>query len=88
MTRNSPARSKFQVLCYVSVLVNDALAVDTVAEQADAVLLELRMRGKNGFEISDAINRASETKRIRHRDVRFFRKEFDGSDFAASKGGL
>lgn len=51
---------------YVPVLVsNDFLAVDTVMRnRPDVILMELRMSHKNGFELADAINRASETRRV------------------------
>lgn len=51
---------------YLPVIVDDAhTAVDTVVQnRPDVVLLELRMSGKNGFELTHAINRAFETQRI------------------------
>ena len=51
---------------YIPVVVNNALsAVDAVVQSnPDVILLELRMPVKNGFELSDAINRVFETRRI------------------------
>lgn len=51
---------------YLPVIVDDAqTAVDTVVQsRPDVVLLELRMSGKNGFELTHAINRVFETTRI------------------------
>ena len=51
---------------YIPVVVNNALsAVDTVIQsKPDVILLELRMPVKNGFELSDTINRVFETRRI------------------------
>lgn len=51
---------------YTPVLVNDAFwAVKTLTQnKPDVILMELRMPHKNGFALSDAINRVFETKRI------------------------
>lgn len=51
---------------YEPVIVNDALlAVEAVIKnKPDVILLELRMPHKNGFELTDAINRVSEENRI------------------------
>jgi len=51
---------------YAPILVsNDFLAVDAVIRnKPDVILLELRMPHKNGFELTDAINRALGTSRV------------------------
>jgi CheY-like chemotaxis protein len=51
---------------YTPILVsNDFLAVDTVIRNnPDVVLMELRMPHKNGFELTDALNRALGTRRV------------------------
>jgi CheY-like chemotaxis protein len=51
---------------YIPVLVNDAfLAVDTVVRsKPDVILVELRMPGKNGFELTDSINRICESRKV------------------------
>ena len=51
---------------YAPILVsNDYLAVDTVIRnKPDVIFMELRMSHKNGFELTDAINRALETRKI------------------------
>ena len=51
---------------YDSVLVSDALlAVDIVVQRnPDAILLDLEMPSKNGFELANEINHIFETQRI------------------------
>jgi DNA-binding response OmpR family regulator len=51
---------------YTPIMVNEAnLAVETVMEKKpDVILVELRMPHKNGFEITDSINRISATKKV------------------------
>jgi CheY-like chemotaxis protein len=64
---------------YIPVVVDNAhAAVDTiVASRPDVVLLELRMPGKNGFELTHAIDRIFETRRIPLIVLSdFFKKEF------------
>jgi CheY-like chemotaxis protein len=65
---------------YAPLLVVDPfLAVDTVKEnKPDVILMELRMPRKNGFELTDAINRIFQTRRIPIIAMsRFFKKEFN-----------
>ena len=64
---------------YVPIVANDAmLAVDAVSQsEPDVILMELRMPGKNGFELADAIHRVSETRRIPLIAMSdFFKQEF------------
>ncbi|MBF0384336.1 MAG: response regulator transcription factor [Candidatus Omnitrophica bacterium] len=64
---------------YVPVAVHDPLLfMDTVVEsKPDIILLELRMPRKNGFEITETINRVFETKRMPIIAMSaFFRDEF------------
>lgn len=51
---------------YSSILINDPLlAVNTVIDnKPDVILMELRMPQKNGFELTQEINRVFETKRM------------------------
>ena len=51
---------------YTPVLVDDIFGnVDTVIEnKPDVILMELKMPHKNGFALTDAINRVFETKKI------------------------
>src|ERR1700683_1986329 len=51
---------------YTPIPVNNAsLAVDTVMQnKPDVILMELKMPRKNGFELTDAINRVFETRKI------------------------
>jgi DNA-binding response OmpR family regulator len=51
---------------YTPVLVNETFwAVKTLTQnKPDVILMELRMPHKNGFALSDAINRVFATKRI------------------------
>ena len=51
---------------YTPVLVSDIFGnVDTVIEnKPDVILMELKMPHKNGFALTDAINRVFETKKI------------------------
>ena len=51
---------------YAPILVsNDFLAVDAVIRnKPDVILIELRMPHKNGFELTDTINRALGTRRV------------------------
>lgn len=65
---------------YVPVVINDAhAAVDAVVRsQPDVVLLELKMPGKNGFELTHAINQVCETRRIPFIAMSdFFKAEFN-----------
>ncbi len=51
---------------YAPIVVHDSLVVvETVVDrQPDVILIELRMPKKNGFELTDAINRIFETMRM------------------------
>jgi len=50
---------------YAPIVINDAFtAVDTIIRlKPDIILMELKMSRKNGFELTDAINRVFEAKR-------------------------
>jgi len=50
---------------YVPIVINDTFtAVDTIIQhKPDVILIELKMPHKNGFELTDAINRVFEAKR-------------------------
>jgi two-component system, response regulator PdtaR len=50
---------------YSPIVINDAFsAVDTIIQhKPDVILMELKMPRKNGFELTDAINRVFDTKR-------------------------
>jgi len=64
---------------YSPVVVGDpVLAIDTVVQnKPDVILLELRMPRKNGFELTDAINRVFDARRIPIIAMSaFFRDEF------------
>lgn len=51
---------------YDPILINDeSLVVNTVIHnKPDVILMELRIPHKNGFELSDTINRVNETNKI------------------------
>ena len=64
---------------YAPVVANNTpLAVDTVVQsKPDVILLELKMPGKNGFELTNTINRFFETRRIPLIAMSdFFKEEF------------
>ncbi len=64
---------------YAPIVVSDPLlVVDTVAQlKPDVILLELRMPQKNGFELTDTLNRVFQTSKIPIIAMSaFFRDEF------------